>query len=170
MAGISEGETAYHAKDYQTAMSEFRALAKIEDAVAQNYLGSMYEVGQGVPQDGKQAVKWYRLAGQQGNATAQNNLGAKYEDGQGVEPNRVIACALYNLSARSDSTNQGIAATNRSKLSKSMSPAEIRTAMALSGELAKVDNFLKTLDRSTPSSHVKEKAKATVQKDQSKPS
>ena len=34
----------------------------------------MYDNGQGVPQDYKTAVKWYRLAAEQGHAAAQNNL------------------------------------------------------------------------------------------------
>jgi hypothetical protein len=36
----------------------------------------MYEKGQGVPQDYKEAVKWYRLAAEQGYADAQTNLDA----------------------------------------------------------------------------------------------
>jgi TPR repeat protein len=34
----------------------------------------MYEKGQGVSQDYKTAVKWYRLAAEQGNVDAQSNL------------------------------------------------------------------------------------------------
>ncbi len=34
----------------------------------------MYEEGQGIPQDYKTAVKWYRLAAEQGYADAQFNL------------------------------------------------------------------------------------------------
>ena len=44
------------------------------NAMAQNSLGVMYELGQGVPQDHKAAVKWYKLASEQGDADAQNNL------------------------------------------------------------------------------------------------
>ena len=44
----------------------------------------MYDKGQGVPQDDKEAVKWYRLAAEQGDAYAQSNLGVTYEKGQGV--------------------------------------------------------------------------------------
>jgi TPR repeat protein len=35
----------------------------------------MFAAGKGVPQDDKQAVKWYRLAAEQGHANAQYNLG-----------------------------------------------------------------------------------------------
>jgi TPR repeat protein len=37
-----------------------------------------------VPQDEKEAVKWYRLAAEQGNAAAQYNLSLMYANGQGV--------------------------------------------------------------------------------------
>ncbi|MDG1372525.1 MAG: SEL1-like repeat protein [Paracoccaceae bacterium] len=35
-------------------------------ANAQHNLGYSYDVGQGVPQDYSEAVKWYRLAAEQG--------------------------------------------------------------------------------------------------------
>ena len=35
----------------------------------------MYAKGDGVPQDYKEAVKWFRLSAEQGNAKAQSNLG-----------------------------------------------------------------------------------------------
>ena len=41
----------------------------------------MYRNGEGVPQDYKEAVKWYRLAAEQGDAIAQTNLGIMYEYG-----------------------------------------------------------------------------------------
>jgi uncharacterized protein len=40
--------------------------------------------GQGVTQDYKEALKWYRLAADQGNADAQYFLGNMYQDGKGV--------------------------------------------------------------------------------------
>ncbi len=51
------------------------------DASAQFSLGEMYEIGsdffEGVPQDYKEAVKWYREAAEQGYASAQLRLDAK---------------------------------------------------------------------------------------------
>ena len=38
----------------------------------------------GVPQDYKEAVKWYQLAAEQGDADAQYRLGISYKKGQGV--------------------------------------------------------------------------------------
>jgi len=48
-------------------------------------------VGWGVPEDDKQAVKWYRLAAEQGVPTAQTNLVIMYGKGEGVLQNDVIA-------------------------------------------------------------------------------
>ena len=41
-------------------------------------LGFRYAIGEGVPQDATEAVRWYRLAADQGNAEGQNFLGAMY--------------------------------------------------------------------------------------------
>jgi TPR repeat protein len=62
-----------------------KALAEKGDAIAQFNLGVMYDEGQGVEQDFKEAVKWYQKAADQGFATAQSNLGVMYFKGQGVE-------------------------------------------------------------------------------------
>ena len=44
----------------------------------------MYNKGQGVPQDYKTAVKWFRPAAEQGYANAQHNLGVMYFKDLGV--------------------------------------------------------------------------------------
>ena len=44
----------------------------------------MYCDGQGVEQNAKEAVKWYRRAAVQGDANAQNSLGYMYDNGKGV--------------------------------------------------------------------------------------
>jgi len=59
----------------------------------------MYDNGQGVEQDFKEAVKWYQKAADQGAATAQNNLGVMYANGRGVELNYVTAYAWWNIAA-----------------------------------------------------------------------
>jgi len=60
-------------------------LAEKGDALAQFNLGSMYDNGEGVEQDFKEAVKWYRKAAEQGHANAQTYLGVMYATGRGVE-------------------------------------------------------------------------------------
>jgi TPR repeat protein len=59
----------------------------------------MYANGQGVPQDYKAAVKWYRLAAERGNAVAQFNLGVSHNKGQGVPQDPKAAVKWYRLAA-----------------------------------------------------------------------
>jgi TPR repeat protein len=49
--------------------------------MAQNNLGVKYENGEGVPQDYKEAMKWYRLAIEQGLGIAQARLPHQREGG-----------------------------------------------------------------------------------------
>lgn len=53
-------------------------------AIAQFDLGLMYDKGEGVIQDYKQAVHWFTKAAEQGLASAQYNLGVMYNKGEGV--------------------------------------------------------------------------------------
>ena len=53
---------------------ETKVKAEAGDANAQNLLGVMYDVGFGVQEDDKEAVKWYRKAAAQGNKQAQKEL------------------------------------------------------------------------------------------------
>jgi TPR repeat protein len=65
-------------------LETLRKKAEAGNAFAQYGLGLKYAVGEGVPQDYAEAVKWYRKAAEQGDAYAQNNLGLMYEYGKGV--------------------------------------------------------------------------------------
>ena len=69
------------------------------EATTQLSLGSMYDNGEGVPQDYTEAVKWYRMAAEQGDATAQFNLGVMYRKGQGVPQDYLQAHMWVNLAA-----------------------------------------------------------------------
>jgi TPR repeat protein len=62
-------------------------------AAAQYNLGISYYNGEGVLQDYKEAVKWYRKAAEQGYADAQNNLAVCYFGGMGVLQDYVEAYA-----------------------------------------------------------------------------
>lgn len=48
-------------------------------------LGVMYNNGEGVPQDFREAVNWFYRAASLGYAPAQSSLGIKFEKGQGVK-------------------------------------------------------------------------------------
>jgi len=66
LLALSAAGSADDSEDYENAL----ALAEQGDAFGQYYLGLMYDIGQGVPQDYKAAVKWYSLAAEQGRADA----------------------------------------------------------------------------------------------------
>ncbi|MGD0521158.1 MAG: tetratricopeptide repeat protein [Terracidiphilus sp.] len=70
----------------QTArdIAALKAKAESDDAESQFSLGSIYENGQGVPQDYAQAAEWYRKAAESGNVRAQDQLAYLYDQGSGV--------------------------------------------------------------------------------------
>ena len=59
----------------------------------------MYELGLGVTQDYKKALKWWRKAAQQGFAEAQFYLGMTYVKGLGVAQNLVTAHMWFSIAA-----------------------------------------------------------------------
>jgi uncharacterized protein len=77
---FEEGVEAWFHNDYATALRLWRPLADQGDANAQMKLGLMYELGQGVPKNNAEALKWWRLAAGH-DATAQFLLGSLYYDG-----------------------------------------------------------------------------------------
>ena len=76
VAGDAEDcENYYLAKDYKRAFPACSRAAKQGDVLAQFGLGEMYAKGYGVPENDREAVKWFRLAAEQGHADAQFRLG-----------------------------------------------------------------------------------------------
>ena len=76
-----------------------RVLAEQGDSGAEFNLGWMYHTGQGVVQDYKEAVKWYRKSAEQGIPEAQSNLGVLYDNGQGVPQDYKEAVKWFRLAA-----------------------------------------------------------------------
>jgi len=75
---FESAKRAYAEKDYAAAIREFTEVAEQGNAEAQLIVGKMYMIGQGVPTDADQAMKWFRAAADQGNADAQFFLGSMY--------------------------------------------------------------------------------------------
>jgi TPR repeat protein len=88
----------------------------------------MYDEGHGVPQDYKEAVKWYRLAAEQGDAFAQYNLGAMYAEGLGVLQDYVLAHMWWNIAG---SNGYEDAVKERNIVEKKMTPSQIEEAQRL---------------------------------------
>ena len=76
-----------------------KQLAEQGYAKAQFNLGLIYDIGKGIPQDHKAAVKWFRLAAEQGNARAQHNLGVACNIGKGVPQDYKAAVKWFRLAA-----------------------------------------------------------------------
>jgi TPR repeat protein len=76
-----------------------RKAADQGNAGAQVELGSMYEIGQGVPKDEAEAVRWMRKAADQGDAHAQTILGAWYTYGICVPQDYAEAVRWYRKAA-----------------------------------------------------------------------
>jgi TPR repeat protein len=83
----------------QDDLSAWRQKAEQGDATAQALMGSVYHLGKGVPQNDKEAVKWFRLAADQGNAMAQYSMGFAYYSGKGVPQNYTEAVKWFRLAA-----------------------------------------------------------------------
>lgn len=68
----------------------------------QSDLGVLYLIGQGVQQDYKAALKWFRKGADQGAANAQFYVGIMYGSGLGMPPDYNEATTWYRKAA-----NQG---------------------------------------------------------------
>jgi len=85
-------------------IAQWKEAAENGNASAQFNLGQMYDNGEGVTEDDREAVKWYRMAAEQGEATmnrtaAQQSLGDAYDKGNGVNQNLIQAYVWYNMAA-----------------------------------------------------------------------
>jgi hypothetical protein len=82
------------------------------NSIAQNNLGYMYDLGQGVTQNLTEAAKWYRKSAEQGNASGQVNLGNMYAEGSGV-PQDYSEAAKWLMKAAEQGTTlaQGVLGT-----------------------------------------------------------
>jgi TPR repeat protein len=77
-APLDAGWEAFGRGDYAGALAIWQPLAEQGDVNMQLLIGSIYDLGQGVPQDDAEAVKWYERAAMQGSAKGQYQLGAVY--------------------------------------------------------------------------------------------
>ncbi len=75
---VQDGWDAFGRGDYEEALAVWQPLAEQGDVSVQLLVGSIYDFGQGVPQDDAEAVKWYERAAQQGSAKGQYQAGAVY--------------------------------------------------------------------------------------------
>ena len=96
---LIDGVRALMAGNYTAALAILKPLAMQGNAIAQFFVGTMYDAGQDVAQDYGEAVAWYRKAAVHGFAAAQINLGVMYANGQGVAQDYGEAVAWYRKAA-----------------------------------------------------------------------
>jgi hypothetical protein len=85
--------------DYRSALQTLLPKARAGDAVAQTYVGEIYEKGLGLPgPDYATAASWYRKAAEDGHGPAQISLGSLYERGLGVPKDNAVALDWYRRS------------------------------------------------------------------------
>ena len=102
------------------------------DIIAQGILGGIYYNGEGLPQDYKQAVYWYKKSADQGNAIAQYNLGIMYYNGEGVAQNYKKAYVWKSLAAAQGHKK---AAHNINIIAKKLSSRQLYEAQELAAEI-----------------------------------
>ena len=133
-ADFNKGLTAAQNGDFATALKEWKPLAEQGDAKAQHNLGGMYENGIGVPQDFKEAVRFYWLSAEQGYANSQSMLGFLYENGKGVPQDFIYAHMWWNIAA-----SNGIESARKmlKRIEKKITPSDISEAQRLARECVK---------------------------------
>src|ERR1700704_3872674 len=82
-----------------------RTQAAQGNALAQNNLGLLYDLGDGVPRDYAVARQWYEQAAAQNYAAAQFNLGLLYANGHGVPQDYAMARQWYEKAAAQGRAN-----------------------------------------------------------------
>jgi hypothetical protein len=103
-------------------------------AFAQINLGLMYYKGEGVPQDDKEAAKWFRMSAEQGNNEAQYNLGFMYAFGEGVPQDYKEAYAWLSVAK---ANGLELAEKNLGIVTKKMTKEQIVQAKSISIEISK---------------------------------
>jgi uncharacterized protein len=117
---------------YEEGIKWLRLAAEQGDNSAQSDLGDAYYEGKGVPQNYKEAVKWWEKSAQEGGYSLFKLVEA-YRDGKGVSKNYVMAHMYLNVyiskSSRFDWLEE-----KKDSLEKEMTPSEIEEAQQLALE------------------------------------
>jgi len=114
--------------------AETKAKGEAGDSVAQYNLALMYDNAKGVPENDKEAAKWYRKAAEQGHVDAQILIGFMYNFGHLAPKETVTAYAWYSIAADNGGVN---AEESKVTIAKEMTPKQIAKAEALAKEMIK---------------------------------
>ena len=127
---FAKGSAAYDSQDFATALKEWKPLA------AQGNVGLINLYGLGVPQNYKEAIRWFKLGAKQGNGFSQGHLAGLYLDGMGVLQNNLLAHMWYNISAVN---GYDLGAHNRDAVASGMSHTGIEKAQAMAKKCMESD-------------------------------
>ena len=94
---VNDAIAAYDSGNYLTARRLFKECAEGGNLLAQRYLATMYDKGQGGPKDYGKAIDWYKKAALQNDAQAQYMLGVKYVNGHGVAVDKKLAYTWFAI-------------------------------------------------------------------------
>jgi TPR repeat protein len=132
-AGVAEGVAAYERGDFAAALRELAPAAEAGDAAVQSLLGYMHDFGLGVPEDDREAARWYLRAARAGEPIAQLNLGLMHADGLGVEQSLVQALVWLSRAVEGlqPGEDRDEAIRNRDLARSLMTPEQIREAERL---------------------------------------
>jgi len=95
-------------KQNSDALAAYRKAAEAGDDNAEYNIGLMYEQGEGVPKDARQALEWYRKAVAHGSAQAMNNVAWQYatsSDPAVRNPAEALKYAMQAVAADKDHPN-----------------------------------------------------------------
>jgi len=129
------GWDAFGRGDYQGALAVWQPLAEQGNVAMQLLVGSIYDYGQGVPQDDTEAVKWYERAAMQGSAKGQYQLGSVYaRSAQVKDPIKGYKWLTIAAKTLANGPQDGITAdqatTTRALIEGQMSKDDIAKAQA----------------------------------------
>ncbi len=94
-----EAMEAYKQGKFARAHTLWIELAKVGDGESMNNLGMLYDTGQGVPQNSKEALTWFRKSSEHGYAGGMSNLGRMLEQGRGTSRHADTAAVWFRKAA-----------------------------------------------------------------------
>ena len=128
-AGIEKARDMMESGDFNQAYNELLPAARSGNADAEELIGVMYAMGQGVEKDDQRAFEWYLRASMKGHPGAQSGIGWYYEVGRGVVGiDLIISYMWYTLSAIGGDPD---AAISLEEVVKKMTKEEINKAHVL---------------------------------------
>jgi uncharacterized protein len=109
MAGpLEEADSAFNRGDFGRARNGYSELANQGDRIAQFKLGVLYDEGNGVDKNSREAIRWYCISSAQGFPEAAYNLGRLYQDGRGIPQNFERARQWYLIATGRGETKAAV--------------------------------------------------------------